>query len=117
MTEQPDNADAPHPLRLLALDLPIPAPAEMSGTIMTTAGFAELTADLLARVRPDHVLAPLFSPGHDAIAIVERLEAIGYMGQITVLSRPLPDARMVQSELRALGPGPRLTLLVPRAAD
>ena len=92
-------------LMSLASDLP-------SG-VVATARLAELDAALLARVRPDQVLLPLLSPGHDATAVVERLQAIGYAGLITVVAPRLPDAPMVEAELRALGPGPRLTLLTP----
>jgi hypothetical protein len=39
------------------------------------------------------------------------LQALGFGGAITVLSPRLPRPLLVEAELRALGPGHRLTLL------
>jgi len=98
---------------VLALDLPAPLVADLPAGAVVTARFADLDAALLARVRPEQVMLPLLSPDHDAMAVVERLQSLGYSGRITVVARHLPNARMVEAELRALGPGPRLTLLAP----
>jgi len=101
------------PARTLALDLQPGLIAAVGEGIIEEAGFAQLDAGLLARVLPDRVLLPLLSVGHDAMAVVERLEQLGYRGQITVIAPSLPRARMVEQELQALGPGMRLTLLTP----
>jgi hypothetical protein len=90
----------------LRTDLPI--------GVMTTAKFTDLDADLLARVRSDQVLVPLMSSNHDAMTVIARLQVLGYTGRITVVSMPLSNARMVESELRAQGPFKRLTLLTPQ---
>ena len=49
------------------------------------------------------------------MTVIARLQVLGYTGQITVMSMPLPSARMVESELRAQGPCKRLTLLTPQS--
>lgn len=113
MTHPPTGSDAPLPVRILALDLLMSLRADLPRGEITTATFAELDADLLAQLAPDQVLLPLLSPDHDATMVIERLQALGYTGLITVVSLPLPNARMVETELRALGPGARLTLLTP----
>ena len=78
---------------------------------VTAASFVDLDESLLARVRPDQIFLPRLSPAHDAIAVILRLEAMGYSGLITVVAPDLPDAGMVETGLRALGPGPRLALV------
>lgn len=92
---------------LLGPDGPMPL------TGVTHVRFAGLTAALMDRLRPSHVIAPLFSPDHDATAVIERLGELGYSGRITILAPPLPRPALVERELRALGPGARLTLVSP----
>ena len=108
-------ADPPSPIgeRLLYVDISANAPAllhELQGTMLTTA-LAELTAELLVQARPDRVICMLFGAGLDAYAVIERLESFGYGGAITVLAPHLPRPKLVEAELRAIGPGRRLTLL------
>ena len=66
----------------------------------------------IARLQPDVVACTLISTANDAALIIEKLQTLGYAGQIVVISEPLPDPRLVQRELRALGPGSRLNLLI-----
>lgn len=113
MTQSPANPDLAAPARILALDMHMSHLADLPAGVVALAGFAELDARLLAQVRPDQILMPLLSSGHDAFAVVERLQTIGYTGLITVVALHLPNARMVETELRALGPGKRLALLTP----
>lgn len=72
-----------------------------------------LDAAFLAAVAPGLVVLPLIAASHDAAAAVELLEALGYRGRITVLAPALPRPGLVERELRALGPGARLTLISP----
>jgi hypothetical protein len=74
--------------------------------------FSEIDHAGIGRLQPDVVACALISPTCDAALVVEKLQQIGYGGQIVVLSAPLPDPRLVQRELRALGPGQRLNLLI-----
>lgn len=109
-------ADPPHHIgeRLLCVDISAQAPAmlrDRNGTILTTS-LADLTAEVLAQARPDRVICPLFGAGLDAYSVIERLEALGYAGEIAVLCPPLPRPKLVEAELRAQGPGHRLTLLM-----
>ncbi|MFT4150173.1 MAG: hypothetical protein QM656_08250 [Paracoccaceae bacterium] len=76
-----------------------------------TLPMARLNARTLLALHPDEIACALFAPGHDATQVVARLETMGYRGLITVVAPPLPDPRMVERELRALGPGLRLRLV------
>ena len=113
MTLFPPSPEKPPEVRILALDMQATVPGDLPAGAVAIASFADLDAALLTRLAPDRIILPLLSPGHDATAVVERLQEIGYGGLITVVALKLPNARMVETELRALGPGPRLTLLTP----
>lgn len=101
--------------QILALDCAIlldsAKPGPHSGAII--ARFADLGIDMLQSVRPDLIVLPLFAPVQDAVTMIETLIAIGYRGDITVLAPALPRPSLVERELRALGPGNKLRLLVP----
>ena len=101
--------------QILALDCAIllhsAKPGPHSGAII--ARFADFGIDMLQSVRPDLIVLPLFAPAQDAVTMIETLIAIGYQGDITVLAPALPRPSLVERELRALGPGNKLRLLVP----
>jgi hypothetical protein len=108
MTPPSDRAE-----RLLCVDISAtaaPLTRNEVGEVITTS-LEELTGDILASARPDRVICTLFGAGLDAYAVIERLESLGYRGQITVLAPQLPRPSLVEAELRAQGPGRRLTLL------
>lgn len=92
---------------LLAPRGPIPLPRAVQHAS------ADLSAALLARLKPERIVLPLFAPACDAMAVIERLEALGYRGLIVVIAPPLPKPALVERELRALGPGDRLVLVTP----
>lgn len=73
--------------------------------------FADLTPAFLAVLAPVSVVLPLIFGRHDALEVVEALEAMHYGGHILVVAPALPDPAMVQRELRAAGPCNRLTLI------
>jgi hypothetical protein len=75
--------------------------------------FAGLTAARLRELAPTIVILPLFSATHDAIAVVETLQAFGFSGRIMVIAPNLPRPQLVERELRAAGPGTRLMLVSP----
>jgi hypothetical protein len=75
--------------------------------------YGDLGAALLAELKPSRIILPLFAAGYDAMAAIEELETLKFPGQIIVIAPDLPRPRLVERELRALGPGARLTLITP----
>lgn len=99
--------------RVLALDVSPSLAALMPGATVIQASFADLDADMLAQHGPDLVLVPLMASTHDATHVIARLQALGFAGTVTVIGPHLPHPRVVEQELRRLGPGLKLTLLTP----
>lgn len=67
--------------------------------------FADINRALLLETKPDCVVMPLMSPTFDAPQGLALLEAIGFCGKICVVTGPLPNRRMVETELRAMAEG------------
>lgn len=89
------------------------------GPVMTT-HLRVLDQGVLGLSDPHLVVCALFAPmfddsGEDAVALIERLQTLGYGGRIAVLGPDLPRPDLVEAELRALGPGARLTLIAVAA--
>jgi len=63
-----------------------------------------LTRELLDRVRPDTIVAPLMTPRWDVLDLAEVLTDMGYSGPMVMQSPPLPRADLVLGELQALFP-------------
>ena len=110
----PQPADLPKDC-VLALDCRAlvdgAGPLPVSGAVHRR--FADLGAGLLADLKPVQVILPLFGSGYDAMAAIEELERLQFTGQITVIAPKLPRPRLVERELRSLGPGTRLSLISP----
>ena len=88
-----------------------PASADAPEILNFRAG--DLSRALLDRLQPVHIVLPLFPPGGDVTLVIEELQRLGYGGRITILAPDLPRPRLVERELRAYGPGVRLTVLTP----
>lgn len=73
----------------------------------------DLDAGFLRDTAPACVILPLFAADYDALAAVELLQDLGYLGRIAVMAPALPRPRLVEQELRQLGPGARLVLISP----
>ena len=84
-----------------------------SGTMANASGadFRDLTATLLARHRPDEVVAPLLAPSFDILDVAKRLESFGFRGRLKALTSPLPDAAAVAAEVRSYCPLIEFTLV------
>lgn len=76
-----------------------------------------LDSEALLQLKPDLVVCPLFGAGPDATAVIERLQQLGYSGPIVVICPHLPKPKLVEAELRQLGPGQRLRLLMVDGAQ
>ena len=94
--------------RILIVDVGNGAPGAIEtgpGSTITSIPHQALNAAVLAQVQPNLVVCGLFSPTFDAILLIERLAALRYQGQVQVICPPLPDARMIRSELHAISAG------------
>lgn len=74
----------------------------VQGVSITIARLSMIDAQLLARVAPDVVLAPLFSPDHDILDLARLLDRAGYTGPLRAWSAPLPDSALVRAEVRQI---------------
>lgn len=99
------------PSRVLLIGLMKPAPGLLAQALMVHSQFRHLTSSLLAEVRPDTVVAPLIASGWDVTDVAEVLHDHGYRGPLMVLTRPLPRADLVRTEIEALFPGIALGFL------
>ncbi len=113
MHQPPANSGDDPPIRILAVGMPSLSADNLPANVVAAVAFDQIDAALIDQLRPDQILVPLIAASQDAMAVIERLEEIGYAGLITVVASQLPEPRMVEAELRALGPGNRLTLLTP----
>ncbi len=74
-----------------------------------------LDSDLLARVRPDWVLAPLVGPHRDILDTAQWLATNRFEGTLCAVVPALPDPHVVTAEVRAHCPGMEFCLLeLPR---
>lgn len=79
-------------------------PVPPGGRIILTS-FADLSRELLDRVKPRLVLSPLLARDFDCIDLAQMLFTLGFAGQYRVVSSDLPDPRVVVAEIRGLCPG------------
>jgi hypothetical protein len=86
-------------------------PALGAGQRLHCAEFDAVDAGLLARLRPDLVLAPLMGCRFDCVDLARILIGAGYRGAFRVLSPALPAPEMVRRELAALCPGLSIDLV------
>lgn len=77
----------------------------VSGATITITRFAMIDADLLSRVQPDVILAPLVSPGHDILDLARQLDKVGYTGPLRAYSPPLPNVALVCAEVKQIWSG------------
>lgn len=68
-------------------------------------GFAEVTAEILAKTQPDIVLSALVGDGFDALDLARRLSDLNYGGRYRAVTLELPNPHLVTSEVRACAPG------------
>lgn len=73
----------------------------------------DISAERLRALAPAEILCPLTFRGGDAALVAALLARAGWQGRFLVISPPLPAPDMVLAELRGLGPGMDIRLLVP----
>ena len=75
-----------------------PLPEEIS---IVLSRFDDLTPELLGRVGPDCVAAPLVAPGFDILDLAQRLDSLDYAGTLVAITFPIPDRDVVLREVGA----------------
>ncbi|MFM2355373.1 MAG: hypothetical protein RLZZ528_1109 [Pseudomonadota bacterium] len=66
---------------------------------VTIASYASLDRGYLDRVAPEIVVGPLFGEEFDILDLIQKLEALGYTGQITALAGPMPNRSGIEAEI------------------
>jgi|GEM_PF-3207582 len=93
--------------RVLVISSAVATPVQQllhKGSVLVNAGFSELTAELLARVKPDCILAPLVGIECDVVEVASRLNRLGYHGLLLAVTGPLPNPTVIRAEVRAANP-------------
>ena len=67
--------------------------------------------EMLRRIAPHTVIAPLMRPRWDITDLSQRLEAAEFCGKVLAVSEPLPRAELVLRELRNAFPSLDISLL------
>ena len=67
--------------------------------------FADVTGDLLDRLRPDVVLSALMAEGFDALDLAATLAALSYRGAYRSIGVDLPNPAAIRREVMAAAPG------------
>ncbi len=67
--------------------------------------FADVTGDLLERLRPDVVLSALMAEGFDALDLAATLSELSFRGAYRSISTVVPNPAAIRREVRAAAPG------------
>lgn len=70
-----------------------------------------ISRQMFGTIRPDAVIGPLITSRWDIVDLGLELEALGYMGDLFALTRPLPRAELVIREVSAVCPALNVRLL------
>ncbi|WP_372839683.1 hypothetical protein [Phaeovulum sp.] len=79
---------------------------------MSFATFAMVDGELLARLGPDVVLAPLMTSSFDVLDLALRLVTLGYRGTLRAVTRKIPNPRLVEHEIASAYPELSFELIV-----
>ena len=108
-SRHPDASKTPDPsgsgarrLRLLVVEplrtLPL-ALRNLDGLAVEVTRLDGLNAELIGRVRPDMLLAPLLTRRFDILDLAARLEELGFSGALRAYTRPLPNLAAIRAEV------------------
>jgi len=86
-------------------------PADATDCQVVVTRYHTIDEQLMTRVRPDHVVAPLFSTEFDIMDLAQRLHQIGFGGQLVAMAPPLPKPGLVLNEIMARCPGLKMGMM------
>lgn len=72
---------------------------------------SDITPEAMRVLGVAMVACPLMGKEADALCVIAALDLAGFTGTLTVISPRLPDAAMVERELRAASRGVRVNLI------
>ncbi|MBV1867195.1 MAG: hypothetical protein KUG69_04715 [Marinosulfonomonas sp.] len=75
-----------------------------TGAEIAFMNFSEVTAELLAIIRPNVILSPLLCLSFDCLDLAHILQSGGFRGSYRVLAPDLPDPTVIKAEVRSIGP-------------
>lgn len=100
-------AEGPANRRILVVEpsqaLPL-ALRNLSGAMVTIVKFPTIDHALLDRVQPDVVISALISAQFDILDLAAHLKALGYAGALRAITPPVPNARLIRTEVAHLWP-------------
>ncbi|WP_417807743.1 hypothetical protein [Thioclava sp.] len=100
-----------------ARELPI-ALHGIEGLNLTVVQWDSITTDLLGSVAPEIILAPLLSTRFDILDLARLLNTLGYRGALRAYCAPLPNTKVIRSEVKAEFPNLDFTIFeVPPGPD
>lgn len=98
----------------VSLGLPDGIAGVFAGALpITSLRMEDLSRDRLEGLNIAVIACPLMAEGHDAMMVVQALKRAGYRGVLTVIAPRLPNAGMVEAELRGLCPDIRVKVISP----
>ncbi|PHQ98364.1 MAG: hypothetical protein COB40_01065 [Marinosulfonomonas sp.] len=71
---------------------------------ITFAGFEDIEAGVLERIKPDIILSPLLCRTFDCLDLAQSLQSSGFRGRYRIMSPQIPNPVIVLKELRMLCP-------------
>lgn len=95
---------SPGPILVIEAPAALALAARYPDDRVVVARYASLDPQLIARVRPAWIIAPLFGIGFDATNVLDALEQCAFAGRIAIAAPRLPNPRMVERELSAFAP-------------
>ncbi|KEO59364.1 hypothetical protein DT23_04595 [Thioclava indica] len=72
----------------------------IEGLNLTVVQWDSITTDLLGSIAPEIILAPLLSARFDILDLARLLKSLGYRGALRAYSAPLPNAKVIRSEVK-----------------
>ena len=114
-TTFPDGDESLAGRRVLLIDVPLELMAALPALAraeLDSVSFGKVDIDLIARIDPELVLAPLVGSGFDILDVGSLLLRCGYLGPLRALTAPLPNLNTVRNEVRSHCVGLDFDLLV-----
>ncbi|MBV1903798.1 MAG: hypothetical protein KUG58_09205 [Marinosulfonomonas sp.] len=88
-----------------------------TGAQIAFMNFSEVSADLLAIIRPNVILSPLLCLSFDCLDLAQILQTAGFRGSYRVFAPDLPDPTVIKAEVSSLGPDLDFDVFITQLPD